>query len=165
MILALVPRRIHRHRKLRNVAIFKLADLAHALFIDLVNANDRVHRQVGSADVFKLGFDLLFRRIDDQCRALAKDKFFDLHETKQLALANTSGVNLVDLPLAHEDDFVELFFTHGIRCSVRARSLPKSARRGAILARTPDITVYGTYGAAHTTRNTSLCELLGIQIF
>lgn len=112
MILALVPRRIHRHRELRDIAIFEFADFADALLVDFVDANDGMHRQVGSLYIFKFGFDFLFGRIDDDGCPFAKNQFLDFDEAEQFAVANTPGVDLIDLPLAHEDDFEESFLAH-----------------------------------------------------
>ena len=104
MILALVPRRIDRHWELGDVAL-ELGDLARALLVDLVYANDRVNGQVSPLDVFELGFDLLLGRIDDEGRPLAEHEFLDFDEAKQLAMTYRAGIDLVNLPLAHENDF------------------------------------------------------------
>ena len=112
MILALVPRRIHRHGKLGDVAALEFADFADALLVNFVDTNDGMHRQVGSLDVFKFGFDLFFGRIDYDGSPLAKDQFLNFDETEQLAMTNVTGVDFVNLALAHKDDFEELFLSH-----------------------------------------------------
>jgi len=42
-LLALVARRIQWHRKLRDIAALKFADLADALLVDLIDTDDGVH--------------------------------------------------------------------------------------------------------------------------
>lgn len=112
MILALVPRRIHRHWELRDVAIFESADFADALFVNFIDTNDGMHRQVGSLHILEFGFDFFFGRIDDNRCPFAENQFLDFDKAEQLAMANTPSVDLIDLPLAHEDDFEESFLTH-----------------------------------------------------
>ena len=60
-----------------------------------------------ASDAFELLLDVLFRRIDDQLPAFSEHQVLDLHETEQPALRDTPGVDLVDLSLVEEDDFVE----------------------------------------------------------
>ena len=98
IILAAVPWRIDRQRKLRDIATLELADFADALFVDLIDTDDRVHRQVGSLYVLKFCLDLFFRRIDDQSRFFAENQFLDLDESKHLAMTDIAGIDLVDLP-------------------------------------------------------------------
>jgi len=111
MILDLVPRGIDRHWKLRDVAL-ELGYFARALLVDFINANDRVHGQIGSFDILELGFDFFFRRINDDTRPLAEDKLFYFDKSEHFAMANLAGVDLVDLSLAHENDAIEVFLAH-----------------------------------------------------
>jgi hypothetical protein len=111
MILDLVSRRIDWHRELRNVAL-ELGNLARALLVDLIYTDDGVHGQVSPLDVFELGLDLLLRRIDNDARALAKDELLDFNKSEHFPMANLTGIDLVDLSLAHENDAVEFLFAH-----------------------------------------------------
>ncbi len=84
-----------------------------------------MHRQVGPRDVLELGLDLLLGRIDDDTRPFAEDELLDFDETEHGAMAHLAGVDLVDLPLAHEHDSVQGFLAHSSAGAARARSLPK----------------------------------------
>jgi hypothetical protein len=74
-----------------------------------------MHWQVGASDVLEFGFDLFLGGVDNQRRPLAKDQFFDLDETKKLAMTDLPGIDLVDLPMAHENDLEKLLVTHNRR--------------------------------------------------
>ena len=54
---------------------------------------------------------------------LAEDELFDLDEAEQRAVADVPGVDLVDLPLAHENDLEKLLVY-----SWSASSVTKSVR-------------------------------------
>jgi len=110
--LTLVPRRIHWHRKLSDIAALKLADLAHPLLVDFVDANYGVHRQVSPFHILELRLDFFFGRINDQRRPLAEYQLLDLDESEHFAVTYAPGIDLIDLPLAHEDNFVEVFLAH-----------------------------------------------------
>jgi hypothetical protein len=100
-------RRIDRRGELADVAGFCGADLADALLFDDVDAQDGMDGQIAAPDAGKLAADALFGGIDDDRAALAEHQPLDLDETEQCALGHIPGVDLVDLALAEEDNFVE----------------------------------------------------------
>ena len=83
-------------------------------------------------------------------------------ETEQLAMANVAGIDLVNLALAHKDDFEELFLTHLRMLGRRARSLLKNTNRGSILRHLAPTPVYGILFTHRIRDDAPLCELLGI---
>src|SRR5262245_53653705 len=100
----LIARRIHRHRKRRDVRPLEGGDLAHALLAHLVHAQHRMHRQIGTFDTVEFSFDLLFRRIDHYGGALAEHQLLDLDEAEQRTMADLARIDLVDLALVNEND-------------------------------------------------------------
>ena len=109
-----IRRRVDGHRKLRHVAALELGDLARALLLHLVDAQDRVQGQESALDAGELGLDPLLRRVDDDRAALAENELLDFDETEQLAVADGPGVDLVDLPLTGEKDLVNAILgAHG----------------------------------------------------
>ena len=77
-----------------------------------------MHRQIASPDTLELGLDLLFGRVEDDRTALAENEFLDLDEPEKRAVPDAARVDLVNLSLVHEDDFVECFVCHGCGCGV-----------------------------------------------
>ena len=63
-----------------------------------------MQRQVTSLDAGEFGLDALLRRVQDDAAALAEDDLLDLDEAEQPAMADLTGLNLVDLALIGEDD-------------------------------------------------------------
>ena len=103
-----------------------------------------MHRQIGSFDVFKLGLDLLFRRINDETRALAKDELLDFDESEHVAMADLLGVDLVDLSLANEDDAIEGFGAH---------SAAKDTAGGHVVYPKVRLLAYSLYGRLRSYNN------------
>jgi hypothetical protein len=83
------------------------------LLVDLIDANDRVHGEVGSGDVLEFGLDFFLGRVHDNGCALTENQLLDFNESEQSPLANLTSVNFIDLSLAHEYDSVEIFLDHG----------------------------------------------------
>src|SRR3970040_2385511 len=110
--LASPGRRIHRHGKLRDVATLGVSHLAHALLLDLVDAQDRMHRQVRPLHARELGLYFFFRGIDDDRRARAEHELLDLDESEQRAVAHAPRVHLVDLALVQEEHLVDRLGGH-----------------------------------------------------
>ncbi len=102
-----------------------------------------MHRQVGSFDAAEFGFDLFFGWIKDDRAALAKHQLLDFDE------ANIPGINLIDLPLVHEDHLENSFASHVgpmLETGVGppgAASLPKNAGRRRRLVRRITWDAYG----------------------
>ena len=146
---------VDRHRELGDVAL-GLGDFRSALLFHLVDADDRVHRQVGTPDVLELGLDPLLGWIDDDTGALAEDEFLDLDEAEQPAMADAAGVDLVDLALAHENDLVQCLVAHLVspKGDTAARISPLSACRAYLVAEWPS-------QGPETPFSARLCELLG----
>ena len=92
-----------------NIASLELADLARALLFDLIDAKNGMHRQISSRNAFKFGFYLFLRGIDDHRAALAENELLHFDETEQVAVTDITGINLVNLSLAREDDLVDTF--------------------------------------------------------
>src|SRR5688572_33228954 len=97
-------RGIQVDRELGDVAPLERADLADALLPDLVDADDRVQRQVAALDPGKLGLDALLGRVENYAAALPEHQFLDLDEAEEVAMADLAGVDLVDLALVDEHD-------------------------------------------------------------
>src|SRR5688572_32581847 len=81
---------IQGDRELGDVAPLECADLADALLPDLVDANDRMQRQVAALDPGKLGLDALLGRVEDHAAALAEHQFLDLDEDRKSTRLNSS---------------------------------------------------------------------------
>ncbi len=72
-----------------------------------------MHRHKAAHHAFELGLELLFARIDDHLRALAKDELFHLQETPQITLIDLLGVHFEHLSLVEENHLVDWSFTFG----------------------------------------------------
>src|SRR5690606_40505396 len=98
---AAAARGVNGNRELRHIPPLEAGDLAGALLVDLVDPNDRVHRQVRPLDAPEFRLDLLFRRVDDHGTALTEYELFHLDKAKQGPVTHVPGVDLVHLALAH----------------------------------------------------------------
>ena len=109
------------HGEGRHVpALGRLRDPARPLLLDLVHADDRVHRQVAALDAVELALQALLGGVDHDPRLLPEDEPLDLDEAEQAALAHALRVDLVDLALVEERDLVQPLACH--------RSLDDSAK-------------------------------------
>jgi len=113
-----IPGRVDRHRKLRDIAL-DFRHLAGALLVDLVDPNDGVQWQVGSAHILEFGFDFFLRRIDDNGCSLAEYEFLHPDEAEQVTVSHAAGVDFVHLALTHENDFKKLLVAHSDCAAVR----------------------------------------------
>src|SRR5882672_661011 len=111
----IAARRVHRHRKLADIAALDAHDLAHALLLHFVDSQDRVQGQICTLYTGKFGLNLLFGRIDHDARTLAKNKFLDLDKTKKRAMAHLARIDLVDLALVHEHHLENVTGSHTTR--------------------------------------------------
>src|SRR5215469_1739598 len=107
--------RVHGHRELRDVGptAFQHRDLADAVLLHLVDAQDRMHRQEGALDAGELALDALLRGVEYHRGALAEQQFVDLDESEQLSVADAPGVDLVNLALIHEHNAENVTGCHG----------------------------------------------------
>src|SRR5690606_38751485 len=110
--LAASRRRVHRHRELRDVAAFDIRDLADALLVVFVDAQHRVERDVRPLHALELALDALLGGIHHDGRARPEHELLDLHETEQRPVADTAGVDLVNLTLVQEQDLVNRLRRH-----------------------------------------------------
>ena len=109
--------RPRRHRKMHHITAaitLGLTDLRGTHSLNLVDANDRMHRNKAAFDAIKLIFQFFFARIDHQLGALTEDQLFDFHKAPQLALKNLLCVEFEHLSLVVEDNPENrlTFFTH-----------------------------------------------------
>src|ERR1035438_4559819 len=97
--------RIDGDGELRHIGAFQSHYFADSLLLHLIDAQHRVHGQVGALYLVEFGLDLLLGRVDDHGRTLAEHQFLDLDEAKQAAMAYFAGVDLVHLSLIYEENF------------------------------------------------------------
>jgi hypothetical protein len=88
------------------------AYFADAAFADLVDAQNRMHRKVGTLYSFEFCLHFLFRRVDDDGRSLAEYKLFNFYEAEQGSVADFSCVNLIDLPLIRKNNLKNVTGSH-----------------------------------------------------
>ena len=93
-----------------------VGDFRRPGFLHLINTNDRVHRDVGAADAFEFGFQMLFAGVDHQRGPLAENDIFDFDETHQSALADVACIDFINLALIVKADTVSALALHDVRC-------------------------------------------------
>lgn len=82
----------------------------------LVDADDRMVRDVGMLDPAELGLELFLGRVDQQFGALAENDLADLDEAHHRSLAHLVRVQLVDFALVvenHAENALVVVACHG----------------------------------------------------
>src|SRR5690606_2917535 len=125
--------RVHRHGELGDVSALDVRDLADALLLDLVDAQNGVQREIGPLHAFELALDTLLGRIDDDRGAGAEHELLDFDETEERAVADASSVDLVNLALVQEQDLVNRLRRHprgsGLSEAAELSTLSRSGTR------------------------------------
>ena len=70
-----------------------LADLRRTQALDLVDADDRVHRHEAAQNAFELRLELLLAGVHHHLGALAEDELLDFQEAPQIALVDLLGAS------------------------------------------------------------------------
>ena len=98
-----------------GVAAFRSRDPPDAFFFYLVDAHDRVKRDVRAFDAVELLLQPFLRRIDHDLRTPSKGQIFDFDETEKPTLGDLAGVNLIDLALVEKDNLINVLVRHAAR--------------------------------------------------
>src|SRR5580698_5624478 len=106
---------VDRYRELAHVGpAFQGHDLGRAFPRHLIDTYDGMHGDEALLHSLELALELLLARVHHQAAALAEDHLFDLDEPPEALLAHLPGIDLVELALVHEDDFVDVTCGHGL---------------------------------------------------
>ena len=82
-----------------------------------------MHGDIASRDTLKLGFQLFFTRINQDSRAFTEDEFLDFDKVIEIRLIDLPGIDLIDLALVEENDFVDWVGCHFSDAFLGARSV------------------------------------------
>jgi hypothetical protein len=90
----------------------RVADLGRALFIHLINADDRMQRDIGTGDIVEFGLQRLLGGVYNNGRFFTKNQLLDLDKTVHIPLMDIPGINLEDFALVKKDNLVNRFPGH-----------------------------------------------------
>src|SRR6266404_2400582 len=97
--------RVDGDGELSDVRAFQSRDLADTLLLDLVDAQHRMHGQVGALYIVELGLYLLLGWVDYHRRSFAENQFLDFDGAEWSSVAYFPCVDLVNLALIYELTF------------------------------------------------------------
>ncbi len=83
---------------------------ANSSFFDLIDANNRVHGNIGSLDARELGPEPLLGRINNDCILFSEKKTVHFNETENRAMPHSLGIDFVNPALIGEYHFENTFF-------------------------------------------------------
>src|SRR5690606_36278303 len=123
---------------------------------------DGVQRNKGTLHVGKLVVQAFLGRVYHHLGAFAEQELLHLDKAIEVALVDLAGIDLVDLSLVQEDDFVDLSgLVHGAICQQWSGRIRHAARVASCAARKHSTGVEKRSSDMPLSRVTGLCRKTG----